>query len=45
MSSSVFQHLSDSYVAKRYNELKAEGKSEDEIFDTIYCEDCNMDDE
>ena len=42
-SSDVFQHLSDSYVQKRYDELKAKGLSEDEIFDTLYCEDCNMD--
>lgn len=41
----VFQHLSAEEVAKLYESLRIQGKSEDEIFTEIYALDCNQDNE
>lgn len=41
----VFQHLTDKEVFKLYESLKAQGKSEDEIFTEIYALDCARDNE
>lgn len=44
-SSDAFQHLSDSYIQRRYDELKAKGWSDDDISMELFSEDCNLDDE
>lgn len=44
MSSDTFQHLSEGEVKERLARYLAEGMSEDEAFNEIYAEDCNMDD-
>lgn len=44
-TSDTFQHLSDNEVKERYDKYKAQGMTEDEIFDEIYKEDCNMDED
>lgn len=42
-TSDTFQNLSESEVEERYKKYKAQGMSEDDIFDEIYSEDCNLD--
>lgn len=41
----VFQHLSEEYVEARYNEMLAQGMSEDDAFDELWAEDCALDEE
>jgi hypothetical protein len=42
-SSNTFQNLSDEKVQELYKKYKEQGLSDDEIFDKIYSEDCNLD--
>ena len=44
-SSDTFQNLSDEKVDALYKKYKAQGLSDDEIFDKIYSKDCNLDNE
>lgn len=43
VDNNTFQHLSDQEVQARYDEYKAKGMSEDDIFTAIYAEDCALD--
>lgn len=44
-SSNTFQNLSDEKVEELYKKYKDEGLSDDEIFDKIYSEDTNLDEQ
>lgn len=39
----VFQHLTEKYITKKYENLRNAGLSEDAAFDELYAEDCNLD--
>lgn len=39
----VFQHLTEKYITKKYENLRNTGLSEDAAFDKFDAEDCNLD--
>lgn len=39
----VFQHLTEKYIAEKYEKLRNAGLSEYAAFDELYAEDCNLD--